>query len=79
MFVHTDNLSKTLQGTRISASEGQAVASMTVKVLVKIRDSDSFQLFWKAVTTKAMKLGIGEPDLPRHRRVPRRFEMGQYS
>ena len=76
LFVHTDNLSKTLKGTSISASEGQAVASMTVKVLVKIRDSDSFQLFWKAVTTKAMKLGIGELELPRRRRVPRRFEMG---
>ena len=45
LFVHIDNLSKTLKGTSISASEGQAVASMTVKVLVKIRDSNSFQLF----------------------------------
>lgn len=76
LFVHTDNLSKTLQGTSISASEGQAVASMTVTVLVKIRDSDSFPLFWKVVTTKAMKLGIGALELPRRRRVPRRFEMG---
>lgn len=76
LFVHTDNLSKTLQGTSISAAEGQTVASMTVKTLMKIRDSDSFQLFWRTVTEKATQLGIDEPVLPRRRRVPRRFEAG---
>ncbi len=30
---HTDNLSKTLQKTKMSASEGQVIAKMTVSTL----------------------------------------------
>ena len=33
VFLHTDNLSKTLQHTKMSAAEGQTFAGMTVSTL----------------------------------------------
>ena len=33
VFQHTDNLSKTLQHTKLSAAEGQTAAGMTVRTL----------------------------------------------
>ena len=38
----SDNLSKTLQDAHISASEGQAVSSLKVKTLEKMRSEDHF-------------------------------------
>ena len=46
----SDNLSKTLQDTHISASEGQTVSSLTDKTLEKMRSDDHFNLFWENVT-----------------------------
>ena len=40
---HTDNLSRSLQGTEKSASKGQMIASMTVKTLQNVRSNESFQ------------------------------------
>ncbi len=44
---HSDNLSRALQKSDISASEGQEVASMTLKVLKSIRSDDMFKLLWE--------------------------------
>ena len=49
LLQHSDNLSKTLQSTKLSACEGQRVAAMTVATLQRIRDEGSFDLFWKKV------------------------------
>ena len=58
---HTDNLSCTLQKTTISAAQGQSVAKLTVNTLQKIRNDQSFELFWKNVENKASLLGISDP------------------
>lgn len=73
---HSDNLSRTLQHTHISAAEGQRVATMTVKTLEMMRDDASFERFWTKTTSFAEELGIEEPQLPRRRKVPRRLESG---
>ena len=73
---HSDNLSKTLQGTRVSAAEGQEVARMTVQTLKSVRTAEKFTLFWTKVTELASKLGVDEPKLPRKRKAPQRFEGG---
>ena len=39
---HTDNLSKALQQADLSAAEGQALTSMTLTTLQKLRNQDSF-------------------------------------
>ena len=73
---HSDNLSRTLQKTNISAAEGQEVAKMTNKTLASIRCDSMFELFWENITKKGKSLKLSEPCLPRRRRVPRRLEDG---
>ena len=72
----SDNLSKTFQHAHISASEGQAVSSLTVKTLEKMRPDDHFNLFWETVTHKVNALEVSEPLLPRRRQRPVRYKSG---
>ena len=72
---HTDNLSRTLQRKDMSVTEGQEVASLSVKRLQCMRDESTFTLFWAAVQQLASKYDIGEPSLPRRRKVPQRLEV----
>ena len=44
LLQHSDNLSKALQGSHVSAAKGQAVAMMTVKALELLRQDDMFSL-----------------------------------
>lgn len=76
LLSHSDNLSKTLQSSTMSAAEGQKVADMTVITLQSLRSDENFLLFWKRVTDKASDLDINEPVLPRQRKRPRRYEEG---
>ena len=73
---HTDNLSRTLQNGAYSAAEGQIVAELSVRTLQSMRDDNSFALFWAAVLSKSQRLQIAPPQLPRHRRVPAKLEIG---
>ena len=77
LFKHSDNLSKTLQHTFMSATEGQSVSAMTVSTLKLIRSDEQFEAFWALVTLKAKGLEIGEPVLPQKRKQPVRYEDGQ--
>ena len=72
---HTDNLSKTLQHKDLSATEGQEVADLSVRTLERMRDEQTFELFWTMVQQLALKFDVGEPVLPR-RKAPRRLEIG---
>lgn len=74
IFSMADNLSSTLQGSTVSASEGQSVMKMTITALQGIRSDEAFLLFWKYVDNKRLQL---EPRLPRRRKVPRRLEVGE--
>ena len=77
LLKHSDNLSKTLQHTFMSASEGQSVSAMTVATLKLMRSDEQFDMFWALVTARAKELDIGEPVLPRKRKRPGRYEDGQ--
>ena len=74
LLKHSDNLSKTLQSPKLSASEGQQIAAMTVKTLQSLRTDNNFDLFWTKAETVRQKLDVNEPELPRKRKRPRRFE-----
>ena len=50
---HTDNLSKTLQHTTISAAEGQHLVRMTITTLQSIRTEEMFNLFWQKIVVQA--------------------------
>ena len=77
---HTDNLSKALQKKTISAAEGQEVGKMVIVTLAILRTEESYSLFWKKVESMASSVTVGEPQLPRRRRLPTRYEdgMGSY-
>ena len=69
---HTDNLSRTLQKTNISAAQGQSVVKLTVNTLQKIRNNQNFELFWKKVKFAR----YFRPSITSQRKVPRRFDHG---
>ncbi|XP_065903857.1 zinc finger MYM-type protein 1-like [Dysidea avara] len=73
---HTDNLSRTLQHKAMSAAAGQKVAQMTVQTLQSIRNDESFHLFWEKVSLFANSLEVDDPQLPRRRKRPNRYEEG---
>ena len=66
-----------MQQKNISAAEGQQVAQITVQTLRSLRNEASFDLFWLKVNKIASDFGIGEPQFPRRRKVPRRYDDGQ--
>ena len=49
LLAHTDNLNKTMQSPKLTASEAQHVADLTCQTLLKTRDDSSFDLFWQFV------------------------------
>ena len=71
-----DNLSASLQGSTVSASEGQHLMSMTVTTLESMRSEESFALFWRKTEQRRQEFGVVEPNLPRQRKVPKRYEVG---
>ena len=61
---HTDSLSQTLQSPKLSASEGQHVASMTVNTLQTLRGEANYKLFWQKVSLLRTSFDIEDPKLP---------------
>ena len=77
IFNMADNLSKALQGSYISATEGQRLMSMTVKSLQDIRTEECYDMFWQRNEEKRKKLEfVDDPSMLRKRKVPVRLEVG---
>ena len=49
---------------------------MTTTTLKSIRTEEMYKLFWQKIIMQANELDIAEPTLPRKRKAPRRFEVG---
>lgn len=49
---------------------------MTVTTLQSIRSEESFTQLWQRTEQRWQELGVGDPNLPRQRKVPRRYEIG---
>ena len=77
LLKHSDNLSRTIQHSHMSAAECQLVVVCTTKTLAKIRSEQAFSLFWKKCQKDATELDIGKPVLPRKRQCPIRYYMGE--
>ena len=71
-----DNLARALQASRLSASDGQKLATTTIKVLEDMRNESTFEGFYTLVEKSARELNIDEPTLPRQRRPPKRLHSG---
>jgi len=66
---NSDNLSKALQGTQVSAIDAQGIAGSTVKALNSLRTVQNFNLFYEKVKKFARDHGVDEPSLPRNRQA----------
>ena len=53
LYSHTDNLSKTLQGTKMAALSGQCLANLTKEMLTKMRNDQNFGHFYTNVSCKS--------------------------
>lgn len=60
----------------MSAAQAQKIVHLTVETLLSLRSDEHFSLFLKKNLKLAEDVGVQEPSLPRHRRVPLRFEIG---
>lgn len=70
---HSDNLSKSLQNPNLTASDGQALAHLSINTLNKLRSDDAFDSFWQNLQRDANSLGLPEPVMPRKRKKPERY------
>ena len=73
----TDNLSKTLQTQSLSASEARKIAKYTIQTLQEMRTDVMFDVFFEYVESLRKRTDTEEPILPRKRRVPSRYEVGE--
>ena len=53
LFSHTDNLSKTLQGAKMSANNSKRTPELVASVLQDMRNERSFNQMFDVITTKA--------------------------
>uniref|UniRef100_UPI00358EF41D zinc finger MYM-type protein 1-like isoform X2 n=1 Tax=Myxine glutinosa TaxID=7769 RepID=UPI00358EF41D len=65
----TDNLSKTLEHTDMSASNCQEIAVGTLKTLEKMRSDYDWQLFWASTVQEAENLCLTDLTSPQKRRI----------
>ena len=74
---HSDNLSKTIQATVMSAVEASQLSQLSIEVLQKMRTDDSYDHFWAQVNQMQSLLNVNEPLLPRQHKRPKRYEEGK--
>ena len=60
----------------MSASEGHSITAMTVKNLKSICTDDHFTAFWGLVIKAQQELDVCDPELPRRRKAPKRYDDG---
>ena len=73
---YTDFLSKSLQQRKMSASEGQYLAKLTVTTHQKLRSNKTYEDFWEKLDRTLDTVGVSEPALPQWRKAPKRFDTG---
>ena len=62
---HSNNLSKALQNSEMSACEGQTLAALSIKTSEKMRNDDYFDSFWDLMKRNAISLDLLESTISR--------------
>lgn len=73
---HTDNLSKTIQATSMSAVEGRRLSQLCTEVLKNLRTDEYFNQYWAYAEKVQEDLNIGEASLLSLHKRPRCYEDG---
>ena len=76
MFGASETLSKSLQGKDTTIQETIGAANLAKGFYKRQRTGEAFESFYTDVLDTARKHEIGDPQLPRCRRAPRRFDSG---
>ena len=69
----TDELAKALQNKDLSAAEGKTLFEACKMTLKSLNSVENFNKFWEKVKKKSEELEIGQPVLPRKRKMPARY------
>ncbi|XP_066927281.1 zinc finger MYM-type protein 1-like [Clytia hemisphaerica] len=74
-----DNLSRSLQGEKMSALSGRKSAELVIETISKMRADEEFVAFYETTTKDAEALKkVCEPKLPRKRKKPKNYSILQY-
>ena len=76
LFSAAEQVSLTLQQKDISLNDALNAVDVAKQFFKKRRSDENFNSFYDLTVTTAQKHGIGQPELPRNRRHPSRFENG---
>ena len=60
-------MTTSLQSPKLSAAEGQRIASVTIMTLEVLRNENNFKLFWQKINHLWLSYDIEEAKLPRKR------------
>ncbi|XP_066910503.1 zinc finger MYM-type protein 1-like [Clytia hemisphaerica] len=75
----TDNLSRSLQGEKMSALSGRKSAELVIETISKMRADEEFVAFYETTTKDAEALKkVCEPKLPRKRKKLKNYSILQY-
>ena len=69
---HTDCLSATLPTANICAADAQENARLVVDTIDRMQNEQDTTSFYEMVKIRVDELSLGEPSLPRKRKVPKR-------
>ena len=76
VFGASETLSITLQGKDTTLQEALSAVNLTKAFYKRQRTDEAFHRFFADVVRMAREVNIGDPQLSRHRRVPRRLDEG---
>ena len=74
MLGTSETFSKSLQGKDTAIQEAITAAHLAKGFCIRQRTDQAFELFYTDVLDTARIHEVGDPQLPRHRRAPRRFD-----
>lgn len=69
-------LNATLQSTQLNFKQAENSINDVLSCLKNMRTDDVFENFWSEIVLEAKRLKLDDPQLPRIRRIPRRFDEG---
>ncbi len=77
LFSAAEETSRVLQNKDRTLQEAVSAVNVTRAFYQRQRNDDQFDRFFSAIVDEAAKMEIGEPKLPRYRKLPARFDDGQ--
>ena len=70
LLKQTDNLSRALKDSKVSAAVGSAIAHDVIKTLSKDWNDGAYELFWECILKRQKEFNVQDPKLPRQKKLP---------